>query len=212
MKNITLTVLISFSSLLIKAQEQRYQIGDFAQGGIIFWLDETGSHGLVCSKSDQSSGISWEPGTEGVKTMALGDGPYSGKMNTLIIVSTLGYGNGQPYAASLCNELQITEGKFTYGDWYLPSKEELNLMFLNRKLIDQVAIVNGGSEFYFANKGEPRNYYWSSTDIDYRIEPANINEPGKRGAWSHNFRKGGKEFQLPGQKYMKFSVRAIRSF
>lgn len=27
--------------------EHKYQIGDFAQGGIVFWLDETGEHGLV---------------------------------------------------------------------------------------------------------------------------------------------------------------------
>jgi hypothetical protein len=34
-----------------------YAIGDIAQGGIVFWVDETGQHGLVCAKSDQSSGI-----------------------------------------------------------------------------------------------------------------------------------------------------------
>ena len=34
-----------------------YEVGDFALGGIIFWVDETGQHGLVCAKEDQSTGI-----------------------------------------------------------------------------------------------------------------------------------------------------------
>ncbi len=25
---------------------RQYQIGDFAQGGIVFWVDETGEHGM----------------------------------------------------------------------------------------------------------------------------------------------------------------------
>ena len=32
-----------------------YSIGDFAQGGVIFWLDETKKHGLVCPIEDQGS-------------------------------------------------------------------------------------------------------------------------------------------------------------
>jgi len=27
-----------------------YTVGDFAQGGIVFWVDETGQHGLVAAK------------------------------------------------------------------------------------------------------------------------------------------------------------------
>ncbi|MCO5232762.1 MAG: hypothetical protein M9888_03360 [Chitinophagales bacterium] len=36
-----------------------YSVGDFAHGGIVFWVDETGQHGLVCAKEDQSTGIQW---------------------------------------------------------------------------------------------------------------------------------------------------------
>jgi len=31
-----------------------YTIGDWAQGGIVFWVDETGQHGLICAKEDQN--------------------------------------------------------------------------------------------------------------------------------------------------------------
>jgi len=39
-----------------------YSVGDFAQGGIVFWLDETGQHGLIASPADQSAGIVWITG------------------------------------------------------------------------------------------------------------------------------------------------------
>ena len=82
------------------AQEnKKYNIGDFAQGGIIFWLDESGEHGLVCAKEDYSELVPWDTqlrtGAEGTRTVApenaivlsLGDGPYSGELNTAIIVA-----------------------------------------------------------------------------------------------------------------------------
>lgn len=109
-----------------------YSIGDFTQGGIVFWVDETGEHGLVCAKEDQNGGstIRWYAGTNG-NTQAKGDGPFSGEMNTAIIISAqVAIGDdGTTYAARICSELQITEGGKTYGDWYLPSKQELNLMY-----------------------------------------------------------------------------------
>ena len=88
-----------------------YSIGDFAQGGIVFWVDETGKHGLVCSKSDQDggSGVRWFAGANG-NTQAKGNGPYAGELNTSIIIAAqVSIGDdGSTYAARICNELQIT--------------------------------------------------------------------------------------------------------
>ena len=137
-------------------------VGDFAHGGIVFWVDETGQHGLVCAKEDQmgANGAEWWAGTTG-NTQAKGDGPYAGKANTSIIIAAhVAIGDdGNPYAARICNELQITEGGITYGDWYLPSKEELNLMYQNKATIDATATSNGGSSFN-------SSFYWSSTEFN----------------------------------------------
>jgi len=98
-----------------------YSVGDFVHGGIVFWVDETGMHGLVCAKEDQSEGIRWFAGTAG-STRAFGDGPLAGELNTAIIFAAqvaIGDDSFQ-YAARICNELITTEGDFTYGDWYLP--------------------------------------------------------------------------------------------
>jgi hypothetical protein len=168
-----------------------YSVGDFAQGGIVFWVDETGQHGLVAAKEDQSTGVRWYAGTYG-NTQAKGDGPFSGEANTSIIIAAqVAIGDdGSTYAARKCNELQVTEGGKTYGDWYLPSKEELNLMYQNKATIDATAGVNGGSGFASA-------YYWSST------------EDNNNYAWGQYFGNG---FQSSNTKNFTFCVRAVRAF
>jgi hypothetical protein len=168
-----------------------YTVGDFAQGGIVFWVDETGQHGLVCAKSDQSSNIRWYAGTNGA-TQAKGDGLYSGEANTAIIIAAqVAIGDdGNTYAARICNELQITEGGTTYGDWYLPSKYELDLMYDDKATIDATALANGGVGF--AADG-----YWSSTEDD------DVN------AWGQSFNNGRQRYVY---KLYDNGVRAVRAF
>ena len=168
-----------------------YSVGDFAQGGIVFWVDETGQHGLVAAKEDQSTGVRWYAGTYG-NTQAKGDGPFSGEANTSIIIAAqVAIGDdGSTYAARICNELQVTEGGKTYGDWYLPSKEELDLMYQNKATIDATAGVNGGSGFASA-------YYWSSTEYN------------NNNAWKQNFDNGN---QNNNNKNNTNRVRAVRDF
>jgi hypothetical protein len=222
MKNTLLIFLIIFSFQAFSQDANTYKIGDFAQGGIIFWLDNSGQHGLVCAKEDYPELVMWDTEfktvddgfeaktSENPLISVFGDGPYSGEMNTTIIVAALGFGDGRIYAAAACNELQVTENEVTYGDWYLPSREELNIMYKNRKLIDKIALENGGSNFQM--DGDYRavgNSYWSSTEDWDRKDKT---RRPSHTAWIHNFKKGGQSFQIPAQKYMTFSVRAIRAF
>lgn len=168
-----------------------YSIGDFAQGGIVFWVDETRQHGLVCAKTDQSSGMRWYAGTNG-STQAKGNGPFSGEANTTIIIAAqVALGDDEAtYAARVCNELQITEGGKTYGDWYLPSKEELNLMYTNKATIDATATANSGVAF-------ATRPYWSSTENDNLY------------AWQQYFNNG---LQSNYYKYSTSYVRSVRAF
>jgi len=139
---------------------KKHYVGEYWGGGIVFWVDETGEHGLICAKENQNNGnrITWQAGTN-TNTMAKGNGVYAGKSNTILIIASQGYGNGNLYAARLCNELIITENGINYGDWYLPSIDELNLMYQNKNIIDTTAANHGGS---------PLNglYYWSSTEYN----------------------------------------------
>ena len=169
----------------------KYSIGDLVQGGIVFWVDQTGKHGLVCTKTDEQN-LKWFAGTYG-NTQAKGDGIFAGKLNTsIIIASQVAIGDdGSLYAARYCNELQVTEDGKNYGDWYLPSKKELNEIYLNKDVIDAVALANGGLDLFSSS------HYLSSTEMDDRT------------VWLQYFSNG---IPFTFDKSIEFAVRPIRAF
>ncbi len=168
-----------------------YKVGDLAFGGIVFWVDGSGRHGLVCSKEDLSTGIRWYAGTYGV-TRAVGDGPYAGFMNTSIIISSqVAIGDdGKDYAAFLCSKLIVKDDNKSYGDWYLPSKEELMLMYRNIDVINAAATASKGTVC-------ESEYYWSSTEYD------------EEQAWKMNLVTGQVAHYY---KTYAARVRAVRAF
>lgn len=183
------TQLLSVPYALNAKNVKKYKVGDFAQGGIVFWVDETGQHGLVCSKEDLDggNGIQWYNGSL-VYTEARGDGIYAGEMNTMLIIAKQGY-NSNDYAAGICANYVVIQNDVAYGDWYLPSIKELRLVYDNREAINATAILNGGAVFFEGN-------YWSST------------EEGT-GAYFKSFQSA--TYGTTG-KAQKYRVRAIRAF
>jgi len=126
--------------------ERPYAIGDIGPAeGIVFYDKGNVSDGwryLETAPSDQSTGIAWWNGSH-VATGATATAIGTGKANTATIVSVQGAGN---YAASLCDNL--SQGG--YDDWFLPSKDEWNAMYIQRGVI-------GGFSFAL---------YWSSSESD----------------------------------------------
>ena len=165
-----------------------YAVGEFAHGGVVFWVDETGQHGLVCAIADQSTGVKWMGGGTYYSTMARGDSRLAGKMNTSLIIAVHSakndFDNHAAYVAS-----RYTGGGF--GDWYLPSRVELNLMYQNKAAIDATAIANGGSAF--------SDFYWSSS------------ENANSSAWGQDFASSIVE-QNSITKDGPLRVRTVRTF
>ncbi len=124
----------------------RLKIGDRYQGGIIFWLDNTGEHGLIVDSITHES--KWNNGANRY-IGAMANGYYGGRRNTdLILASQLKDTYGGDFAAKHC--LQNGYGKREpYYDWYLPSTKELQLLYQQKNLIP------GLNTFKF---------YWSSTE------------------------------------------------
>ena len=168
-------------------------VGDFYGGGVIFYIFESGdtgyvageTHGLIAAVQDQSSGIRWYNGSYGT-TGATATTIGTGSANTDAIIAAQG-AIETSYAAGVARA--YTGGGFT--DWFLPSKVELNKMYLNRVIINIRASANGGSNFSI-------NYYWSST------------ESGNNVAWSQGFPNGSQIYY--GGKDFTISVRAVRAF
>ncbi len=157
------------------------EIGDFYQGGVIFYLDGSGG-GLVCAINNQSTGTTWGcDGTEisGADGTAIG----TGAQNTIDIEA----GCTTPgIAADICANLSLNG----YTDWFLPSKDELNEMYINKATIDATAFANGGTAF--AN-----TTYWSSSEYNYH------------NAWRQSFLIGNHYYSY---KYYTVYVRAVRAF
>lgn len=174
-------------------QVRKYQVGDFAQGGVVFWVDETGQHGLACAIEDQDEGnaTSWD--NRQISLKAHGDGIYAGEMNTILII-TGQENNYNEFAAGICANLIVTHKNQIYGDWYLPSKEELLIMYEQKLIINQTSVSNEGKEMNSLN-------YWSSTE---RISGG--------GVWGIRWSDGE---AFPFTRFQLFDgvgVRAIRSF
>ena len=98
----------------MELKKKIHYIGESYGGGIVFYVDDSGQHGLIATTSDQSAGASWDD------------------------------------AVQICAD--YTGG--SYDDWHLPSKEELELLYLQKNKVG-LAMVES---LYCA--------YWSSTIVD----------------------------------------------
>jgi hypothetical protein len=151
-------------------QVDEVDVGQLRDGGIVFWVDPAdNTKGKVCALEDVSN-------EDGQTLLNWADA----------ISYSFGYTNSDT-------------GTGVYGDWYLPSKDELRLMYTNLQRFGCSTNTPEGADSSLCptRKGEFNNYYWSST------------ENGNYNAWFQYFSFGS---QYNYNKISTFNVRAVRAF
>jgi len=147
-------------------------IGDTYQGGLVFYLDGNGG-GLIVAPSDQSTAADWGcygtviPGADGT---AIG----TGAQNTIDIEAGCTISGT---AADICANLTLGG----YSDWFLPSKDELNEMYLNKNSITGINNLS----------------YWSSTNYDNNL------------AWDQNLGNGIQNSSSKSYPYYVRAIRSF---
>ena len=165
-------------------------VGDSYGGGIVAYILQPGddryvpnvTHGLIAATSDQSSAAAWGcmSNITGIASTNIG----SGNGNTAALIDTC---SGTPVIAAQIAQSYDGGG---FSDWYLPSKDELNTLYLNKELIG----------------GFSDGFYWSSSE---GTSPYDDNY-----SWGQFFNNGIQQYydNVFGVKAGLQNVRAVRSF
>ena len=159
-----------------------FRVGDIGPaGGRVFFDKGIFSDGwryLEAAPASTEFTAPW--GTRGQNVAGTQEGIGTGRRNTEIIVQHLQQQRNRETGRAAQMAAALNFGGF--NDWFLPSRDELNLMFQNRAIIGDLG----------------DRWYWSSSQSYHRND-----------AWRQNFGNGS---QHRNDKNNSFSVRAIRAF
>lgn len=172
-----------------------HHVGDLYGGGVIFFVDKTGQHGLICSMSEIRDPKSLE------LFRRQDPRPLTGRKDSAFIINQVFAVDNPDHAKELCDYYSNSNyGTGVFSDWHLPTLDELKTMY---KVKDE---LNKVLENYNKALIDPlAKCYWSSTI-------ANSEDLGDN--WQFDFSEGSPVLwvktnrSIPGRYY----VRAIRAF
>ncbi len=180
-----------------------HYIGEEFGGGVIFhlWKDAQGAeHGLIVDKTDLSTSQVWSvynPGLIGPSAQS----SWDGLSNCNAIVAQPGHINS---GAALC----LNSNNGGQSDWYLPSVQELNMLWNN-----YYTVARSLSQISGATQLQPANY-WSSTE--FNASNAWYYSFFYGNAFNYIFNNALQTYYLYGyyntNKLTAYYVRAVRAF
>jgi len=163
-----------------------HYIGELFGGGVIFWVDNTGQHGLIVSLIDISTSSAWSS----LPNTLIGPAAQStwdGENNSIAMIA-----QSTTCAAKLCDDYtNANYGTGIYSDWYLPAILQLSMVYHSGYILNKN--IEGVAGAHILTLGS----YWSST------------ENGISNAWGYYIHQGNAGNFT---KVNLYNVRAIRTF
>ena len=202
---LSVVLLISSTYETPDSTSPTYNIGDIVNGGVVFYIFQSGdkgyvkgeTHGLVCAFSDYENKLEW--GCFGTDLPSVPNVSYylshqeggGGIPTGLGAEIGDGYSNTNLILNDCPNSPAALAARSLGPDWFLPSINELNQMYINKTTLES---TSGFSAF-----SDEANGWWSSTEDD------------DEGAWIQHFD------DADGYQNYKFKrktrlVRAVRAF
>ncbi|MHC6203526.1 leucine-rich repeat protein [Breznakiellaceae bacterium SP9] len=174
--SVTQTAAMASTPTAIQSAPVAYKVGDRGPAGGFVFYDKGNNDGgwryLEAAPANAEFAAVWDPSRRNVTGTKTETG--SGKNNTQLMARS--------FAVLAYRIAGLNTGG--YSDWFLPSKDELHLMYLNLSLRALGSFKDG--------------WYWSSleyTNNDY--------------AWHQNFSNGEQSYSSKSNSY---NVRAVRAF
>ncbi len=164
-----------------------HYIGELYGGGVVFWVDHTGDHGLIVSMIDLSTEV-YSTITSIIGGSARSD--WNGAGNTAAIIGQSGHTRS---AAKKCEDyINEDYGTGIFNDWYLPASGEFNDLMKQLNAVQKALERDGNGGTHSLLK----TFYWTSTERRNSAMSFDINE-GIEDLWD---------------KRMAWYVRAVRAF
>jgi hypothetical protein len=142
-------------------------IGDLRDGGIVFWVDpDNNTHGLVCALQDYANLVEW--GCYGTDLPSVPTVPWNGPAEG----SGAEIGDGEPNTTGIladCSTAPAALAARALGvEWFLPSINELQEMYLHRATLEAVSGFNAFSDFYWSSTESGSQYMWRQDSNGFR--------------------------------------------
>ncbi len=142
----------------ITGDNNSHHVGELYGGGVVFWVDHIGQHGLIVSMINFNRSNWSNIGAVLIGPSAQSD--WDGAGNTIAIIGQSGHINS---AAKVCDDYTNEDyGTGIYSDWYLPSFGELNELSNNFKAVQKSLTIDGND----ATLEILKDWYWSSTEAN----------------------------------------------
>jgi formylglycine-generating enzyme required for sulfatase activity len=138
----------------VASTTKTYKVGDYyndgVKEGVVFEVSADGRHGKIVSMKQSAKNLEWTSDSAEQKRLIGANSTTDGAYNTAKVKAVSGWQSKYP-AFKWCADLG--EG------WYLPSKEELRIIYKNKDKLNLKLTDKLHNSFYWSSTEENKQYY-----------------------------------------------------